>query len=145
MPRYNRKVIEEYLPFRGHSLLLDEVFLYKDGNKVTAKKILTGKELFFKGHFPGNPIMPGHLIAESMAQASAVFFIKKFGKLWTSKQRLFYLASSKMRFFRSVRPKATLNITVYPVKVLFSGGIFKAEAYVSNKLVAKGEFTIAVK
>lgn len=138
--KYAKVDVKKILPFKSSFLLIDEILFYKPGQKVVAQKYLTGKEWYIKGHFPNNPLMPGHLIAESMAQACALFF-EKIAK--RKKRRIFYLASSKVRFFRAVRPKDTLIITAYPIRMFSRAGIFKTEARVKNNLVAKGEFTLA--
>ncbi len=132
--------LKKVLPFRSPFLLIDRILSYKLDRKIVTQKYVTGKEWFLKGHFPGNPVMPGHLIAEAMAQTCALFF-KKIAE--EKKEKIFYLSSSKRRFFKVVTPKDRLIITARPVRMFSSAGIFKGEARVRNKLVAKGEFTIA--
>jgi len=135
--------LAEILPFRDPFLFLDKLISYDlDSKKLVAEKRITGKEWFFKGHFPGNPIMPGHIIAEAMVQAGSLLFGQLGEKV---KNKIFYLSSSKIRFYRVVKPKDVLRITAYPVKVISYAGIVKSEVYVGKELVAKGEFTLALK
>lgn len=132
--------LRKVLPFRSPFLLIDKMLRYKQDKEIVTEKYITGKEWFLKGHFPGNPVMPGHLIAEAMAQTCALFFKKAVEE---KENKIFYLAASKTRFFRIAKPKDKLIIKAYPVRMFLKAGIFKAETYVKNKLVAKGEFSIA--
>ena len=134
--------LKKVLPFRSPFLLIDKLLSYKQDKEIVAEKRVTGKEWFLKGHFPGNPVMPGHLIAEAMAQTCALFFKNM---VEGDKDKIFYLASSKIRFFRIVKPKDRMIIRAYPVRLFSRAGIFKAEVHVKNKLAAKGEFSIAGK
>ena len=68
----NKKQIEEIIPQREPFLMIDEVEEYKPGENAIAYKYVDEKEWYFKGHFPGNPIMPGVLITESLAQTGAI-------------------------------------------------------------------------
>jgi len=86
--------------------------------------------------------MPGHLIAEAMAQACALFFKKQH---LSKKKVAYFLTSSKTRFTGRVRPGDTLIITANPVKMISFAGIFRARAEVRSQVVAKGEFGIAAK
>lgn len=135
--------LDKILPFRDPFLLVDELIHYEPEKKVITRKRLTGKEWFLKGHFPGNPIMPGHLIAESMIQTCSLLF-GKFG-YDKVKDKAFYLAATKARYFSIVRPGDLITITAYPVKVFSMAGIVRAEAYVRRKLIAKAEFSVALK
>lgn len=132
--------LKKVLPFRSHFLLIDKMIDYDQDKEIITEKYVTGREWFFKGHFPGNPVMPGHMIAEAMAQTCALFFKKAAEE---GRGRVFYLASSKTRFFRIVKPKDTMVIKARLIRMFSMAGIFKAEAYVKNKLAAKGEFSIA--
>ena len=72
MSVYTTKEIMEILPHRAPFLLIDTVEELEPGKRVVAKKCVTFNEPFFQGHFPGNPVMPGVLICEALAQAGAV-------------------------------------------------------------------------
>ena len=132
--------LRNILPFGGRFLLVDRIVSYEDGKKIVTEKLVRRNEWFFKGHFPGNPVMPGHLIAESMAQTCALYFGKSAGE---KAGGIFYLVSSKARFYKAVKPGNKLTLTVYPVKILSGAGIFKAEARVKNNIAAKGTFILA--
>lgn len=142
MKRITKKILKKIMPFKEPFLLIDEVLLFNPGKKIVAKKEVTGKEWFLKGHFPQDPIMSGHMIAESMAQSCLLLFAKSGYE--QIKDKMFFLASSKARFFKVVRPGDKLVITAYPVKIVPSAAIVKAKTHVRKKLVAEGEFSVAV-
>jgi len=138
----SKKEIKDVLPFRGPFLLIDEVLEYEEGIKVVAAKRLTGREVYLRGHFPGYPVMPGHLMAEAMVQACALFFKKQHH---SDKKMAYFLTSSKVRFLGQVRPKDRIIVTARPVKLISFAGIFECEAKVGQKRVAKGQFGVAAK
>ena len=142
MPAISEKDIKAILPFRGVLRLIDEVLEYEEGVKVVASRRISENEPFFNGHFPGYPVMPGHLIAEAMAQACALFFKKQH---LSKKKTAYFLTSSKARFTGQVRPGDVLIITASPVKMISYAGIFRAKAEVGPRVVAKGEFGVAAK
>lgn len=143
MAELPNRILKKIIPFAPPFLLIDEVLLYVPGKKIVAKKLLTGKEWFLKGHFPGSPIMPGHMIAESMVQTGLLLFAKSGYE--QIRDKIFLLASSKVRFFKVVKPGHKLVITAYPVKVFSKAAVVRAESHVNGKLVAKGEFSVAIK
>ena len=73
--------IEKIIPQRDPFLMIDEVEEFIPGEMAIAYKNVNENEWYFKGHFPGNPIMPGVLITESLAQTGAVAIIKKKGPI----------------------------------------------------------------
>ena len=138
----SKEEIKNAIPFRGEFCLIDKVLEYEEGKKVVASKYLSGKEWFLKGHFPGYPVMPGHLIAEAIVQTCALFFKRQYH---SGKKMAYFLASSKVRFLGQVRPKDTMIITARPLKLVSFAGIFEGEACVNSKIVAKGQFSVAAK
>jgi 3-hydroxyacyl-[acyl-carrier-protein] dehydratase len=142
MTAISKKELKAVLPFRGVLRLIDEVLEYEEKVKIVAYRHISGNETFFKGHFPGYPVMPGHLIAEAMAQACALFFKAQY---FSKKKTAYFLASSKIRFMGQVRPGDDLKITANPVKMISYAGIFRAKAELGPKVVAKGEFGIVAK
>ena len=102
------------LPHRYPFLLLDRVLEIEPGKRVVALKNVTYNEPFFPGHFPGDPIMPGVLIVEAMAQAGAVLLLHDMsdrdGKL------VFFTGIDKARFRRTVVPGDQLRLTVEVLK-----------------------------
>jgi len=123
--------------------MIDRVLELEPGKKVVAVKNVSFNEEFFAGHFPGQPIMPGVLIIEAMAQASIVLF---YGENSLAKKRMnYYLGSVKVRFLHPVFPGDQLKIVIEPVKVISGAAIVKAQAFVEEKEVAGGEISFIAK
>jgi 3-hydroxyacyl-[acyl-carrier-protein] dehydratase len=81
--------IQKWIPHRYPFLLIDRIVDLQPGRSVTAIKNVTANEEFFQGHFPGTPVMPGVLIIEAMAQASAV--LARYSETAASSGKIFYL------------------------------------------------------
>lgn len=131
----------EILPHRAPFLLIDTVEELEPGKRVVAKKCVTYNEPFFQGHFPGNPVMPGVLICEALAQAGAVAILG----LDENKGKTAYFASmDKVKFKKKVLPGDVLMLEVELVKIKGPFGIAKAKATVDSKVAVSGEFTFAL-
>lgn len=131
----------EILPHRAPFLLIDTVEELEPGKRVVAKKCVTYNEPFFQGHFPGNPVMPGVLICEALAQAGAVAILG----LDENKGKTTYFASmDKVKFKKKVLPGDVLMLEVELVKIKGPFGIAKAKATVDSKVAVSGEFTFAL-
>ena len=135
----NQKEIMKILPHRDAMLLLDEAES-RDGEAV-GRYHVRGDEFFLQGHFPGNPIMPGVLIAESLAQTGAVAILSVEEN--KGKNALFG-GIDKMKFKKMVVPGDILKLEVKIIKRKGPIGIGEAVATVDSKIVAKGELTFAV-
>ncbi len=104
--------ILQYLPHRPPFLLIDKVVELKSGDSLIAVKNVTMNEPFFKGHFPGRPVMPGVLILEAMAQASGVLAYKS-QEIINEGKYIYYLAGiDNARFKRVVEPGDQLRLDV---------------------------------
>lgn len=133
--------IKKVLPHRYPFLLVDTINIISPGEKVIGYKNVTINEPFFQGHFPQEPVMPGVLIIEAMAQTGAVLVLseEKFkGKT------PYFVGLNKAKFRKKVIPGDTLKMEVETVRMRSSMGIGKAKAYVENKLVAEGELMFAI-
>jgi 3-hydroxyacyl-[acyl-carrier-protein] dehydratase len=133
--------IQNIIPHRYPFLLVDKIVEIEYGKRAIGIKNVTVNEPFFQGHFPGNPIMPGVLIVEAMAQVGAVSILgmeQNKGKLAV------FAGIDNMRFKRQVVPGDTLRMEVE--MLLFKRGIgkAKAEAYVGDELAASGELMFAI-
>ena len=136
--------IKNYLPHRYPFLLIDRIISFEKDKRLTAVKNVTFNEPFFLGHFPAKPIMPGVLIVEAMAQASAIL-----GKLSMQEQpeegSLYYLVGiDKARFRQIVVPGDQLVLTVDFLTVRRNIWKFSATARVDDKNVASAEFLTTV-
>ena len=137
----NKEGIKNIIPQRDPFLMIDEVEEYVPGESAIAYKNVNEQEWYFKGHFPGNPIMPGVLIAESLAQTGAVAILSMDEN--KGKNALFG-GIDKMKFKRKVVPGDRLKLEVKIIKQKSSIGIGEAIATVNGEIVAKGELTFAV-
>lgn len=137
----NIKEIQELLPHRYPFLLVDRIIEIEYGKKAIGIKNVTANEPFFQGHFPGNPIMPGVLIVEAMAQVGAVSILgmeEHKGKLAV------FAGIDGMRFKRQVIPGDTLRMEVEMIAMKRGIGKAKAEAYVGEELAAAGQLMFAI-
>ena len=137
----NKEEIKNIIPQRDPFLMIDEVEEYVPGESAIAYKNVNEQEWYFKGHFPGNPIMPGVLIAESLAQTGAVAILsmdKNKGK------NALFGGIDKMKFKRKVVPGDRLKLEVKIIKRKGPIGVGEAIATVDEKIVAKGELTFAL-
>lgn len=133
--------IKEIIPHRYPMLLIDTVEELVEGQKVVAKKNVTANEPFFQGHFPQEPVMPGVLIVEAMAQAGAVAMLS----LEQFKGKTAYFGSiGNAKFRKKVVPGDTLMLEVEIIKVKSSAGVGKGIAYVDGKKACEAEITFMI-
>ena len=137
----NKEEIKNIIPQREPFLMIDEVEEFIPGESAIAYKNVNDQEWYFKGHFPGNPIMPGVLITESLAQTGAVAILSMNEN--KGKNALFG-GIDKMKFKRKVVPGDRLKLEVKIIKRKGPIGIGEAIATVDEKIVAKGELTFAL-
>lgn len=133
--------IMEIIPQRSPFLMIDRVEEYIPGESAIAYKNVCINEPFFQGHFPGNPIMPGVLIVEAMAQTGAVAVLSLEEN--KGKNALFG-GIDKLKFKKQVVPGDVLKLEVKIIKRKGPIGVGEAVATVDDKVVAKGELTFAV-
>ena len=137
----NKEEIKNIIPQRDPFLMIDEVEKYVPGESAIAYKNVNVEEWYFKGHFPGNPIMPGVLITESLAQTGAVAILSMDEN--KGKNALFG-GIDKMKFKRKVVPGDRLKLEVKIIKRKGPIGVGEAIATDDEKIVAKGELTFAL-
>ncbi len=135
--------IAQLLPHRFPFLLIDRVTAWEPGKRLTAIKNVTYNEPFFQGHFPGNPVMPGVLVIEALAQASGTLVQLSVTKD-PSQAALFYLVKiDKARFSRVVVPGDQLVLEVEQKRMLRRMGLFWGQAKVDGEVVAEAELLCA--
>ena len=131
------------IPHRYPFLLVDRCEDYRPYTSIIGVKNVTFNEPFFTGHFPENPVMPGVLIVEALAQSGAVMMSKSLDADVTGKTILF-MTLDNVRFRLPVRPGDVLRM---PVKVLRARSEifkFRGEAFVDGKLAAEAEWAAIV-
>ena len=129
------------IPHRPPFLLVDRVLEIVPGERVVAIKNVTMNEPHFVGHFPQEPVMPGVLIIEAMAQAGAVALLSMpeyAGKI------AYFGAIDNAKFRRKVVPGDTLRLEVEFAKLKKSAGIGKGMAFVDDVKVAEAELTFLI-
>ncbi len=127
------------IPHRYPFLLVDRAEDYRQSASIVGVKNVTANEPFFQGHFPGNPVMPGVLIVEAMAQSGALLMSKSLDVDPTGKT-IFFASVDNARFRVPVRPGDTLRMYVEVLK--HRGGLFKfrGQARVGDQVAAEAEF-----
>ena len=133
--------IMEIIPQRAPFLMIDRVEDVVPGESCTAYKNVCVNEWYFQGHFPGNPIMPGVLITEALAQTGAVAVLSLDEN--KGKNALFG-GIDKLRFKRKVVPGDVLKLEVKIIKCKGPIGVGEAIATVDGQVAAKGEITFAL-
>jgi 3-hydroxyacyl-[acyl-carrier-protein] dehydratase len=131
----DRKGIEALIPHRDPFLLIDRVTELEPGVRCVAEHTFTGEEWYLKGHFPGNPIVPGVILTESMAQAATV------GAMALPDYREgigLFAGIEEMKFKRIVRPGDTGRFTATFVKMGHGFARVKVTAHVGDELAAEG-------
>lgn len=135
------KQIQEIIPHRYPFLLIDAIDELEAGKRAVGRKNVTMNENFFQGHFPQQPVMPGVLIIEALAQTGAVALLS----MEEYKGKIAYFAAvDKAKFRANVVPGDTLKLEVEIIKMKGTIGIGKAIAYVKDKKVTEAELTFAI-
>ncbi len=138
MPQFDINKVMEYLPHRYPFLLIDRVIESEGDEYLSALKNVTANEPFFQGHFPGQPIMPGVLILEAMAQATGLLSFSSMKDGHGSK--LYMLVGiDKSRFRGQVIPGDQLILNVRLKRNMRGIGIFECKALVDGAVVAEAE------
>ena len=131
------------IPHRYPFLLVDRAEDYRPHQSIVGIKCVTINEPFFQGHFPGNPVMPGVLLIEAIAQSGAVLMSKSLNADTTGKT-IFFMSLDNCRFRHPVRPGEVLRMPVEVVRARADVFKFKGRALVGDKVAAEAEFAAMV-
>lgn len=135
----NKEEIMKILPHRDDMLLIDEAEVI-DG-KAVGKKYITGDEFFLRGHFPGNPVVPGVIQCEILAQSTCVLLAEQMkGEDFTP----MYTGLDKVRFKNPVYPGDTFRTECVITKSKGPFYFAEGKGYVGDKLCIKAEFSFAI-
>jgi 3-hydroxyacyl-[acyl-carrier-protein] dehydratase len=131
--------IERMLPHRYPFLLVDRI-VSVEGDRIVGLKCVTMNEPFFNGHFPGQPVMPGVLILEALAQASALLVLRNMPEAERASKVIYFMAIDGARFRRPVVPGDRMELHAEILRIKGSVMKAKGEARVDGQVVAEGEF-----
>lgn len=141
---WDKEKIKSVLPQREPFLFIDEVIEVEEGKRIVAKKYLDPKADFFKGHFPQNPVMPGVLTIEAMAQTAIILYSTTKPEIAKANPE-YYLSSVNAMLSSPAYPDETLIIEAINFKITDFGGVIDCTAKVGDRLIAKTRSSFGVK
>lgn len=134
----NREALMKILPHRDDMLLLDEATLQEDS--AVGSYRVRGDEFFLRGHFPGNPVVPGVILLEILAQSACVLMQNQM----TEGKMPYYTGLDKVRFRNPVRPGEVISTECRLIRAKPPFYFAEGKAMVGDKLCAKAEFSFAI-
>ncbi|MFC2140164.1 3-hydroxyacyl-ACP dehydratase FabZ [Candidatus Auribacterota bacterium] len=134
--------VTDLLPHREPFLFVDKI-ISQEENKIITERKIKADEFFFKGHYPGNPIMPGVLLCEAMYQSGALLMAKLVSKDGI-KGTPVVTRSNNIKYKRMVKPGDLLCIEVEFIEKMGPAYSFKGLIRVEGKVVVSGEFICAI-
>ncbi len=139
---FDTAAIQRILPHRYPFLLVDKIIHLELDKKVIGVKSVTINEPFFQGHFPGQPVMPGVLILEALAQAGGALLLNSF--LNPEEKLVYFMQINNAKFRKPVVPGDQLYLEIELTNKKSKVMVFTGKAYVDNNLVAEGEFMAGI-
>ena len=138
MPEFEIDKIMEFLPHRYPFLMVDRVIESSEGESLSALKNVSVNEPFFQGHFPNQPIMPGVLILEALAQATGLLAFSS--KVVDHQNKIYMLVGiDKARFRGQVVPGDQIILNVRLKRNMRGIGLYECKALVDGRVVAEAE------
>ena len=135
------KEIQKFLPHRYPFLMVDRIIEIEPGKKAIGIKNVTINEEFFQGHFPGEPIMPGVLIIEALAQVAGILAFRSGATVGKS---VYFMSIEKAKFRKPVVPGDQLRLEIQILQQRGNVWRFSGHAIVEEKVAAEAEFTAMV-
>lgn len=139
---FDVNAIQKILPHRYPFLLVDKIVELEMDKRVVGVKSVSINEPFFQGHFPGQPVMPGVLIIEAMAQCGGILLLNAF--IDPSKKLFYFMSINNAKFRKPVVPGDQLVLELELVQKKAKYFVMRGKAYVDNKIVAEADMTAAV-
>lgn len=141
---YHIEEIMQMLPHRYPFLLVDRLEVEVPGEKGVGIKNVTMNEEFFQGHFPGNPVMPGVLQIEAMAQTAGAIVISKDENFSAQKRNVLFMSIDGVKFRKPVKPGDQLRMHVEKIKERRNIFVFRGQSMVDGQVVSEAEFTAMI-
>ncbi len=141
---YDINEIMKMLPHRYPFLLVDRLEVEEPGVKGIGLKNLTMNELFFQGHFPNNPIMPGVLQIEAMAQTAGCVVMSADENYAEKKRSVLFMSVDGVKFRKPVRPGDQLKMHLEKIKERRNIFVFKGVSMVDDQVVSEAELTAMI-
>ncbi len=142
-PQISILEIMDRIPHRYPMLLVDRILEYVPNETAVGLKNVTFNEPFFNGHFPGNPVMPGVLIVEAMAQTAGILVVHSMGQSGTGKM-VYFMTIESAKFRKPVVPGDSMHIHVQCIKSRGNVYKFRGEAKVDGVLCAEAEYSAMI-
>ena len=138
--------IIKILPHRYPFLLVDKITELELGERITGIKNVTINEPFFEGHFPGNPIMPGVLVVEAMAQVGGI--LARLSSLESDETKMsgaiYFMSIDKVKFRRPIVPGDQIIFELVPLRKRSKVWRMKGKAFVNNTVAAEAELVATI-
>ncbi len=141
---YHIEEIMKMLPHRYPFLLVDRLEVEIPGEKGIGTKNVTMNEEFFQGHFPGNPVMPGVLQIEAMAQTAGAVVVSAHEDYENQKRNVLFMSIDGVKFRKPVKPGDQLKMHVEKIKERRNIFVFKGQSFVDGQVVSEAEFTAMI-
>ncbi len=141
---YTIEEIMHMLPHRYPFLLVDRLEVEVPGEKGVGLKNVTMNEEFFQGHFPGNPVMPGVLQIEAMAQTAGALVISGEPDYQANQKSVLFMSIDGVKFRKPVKPGDQLKMHVEKIKERRNVYVFKGQSMVDGQVVSEAEFTAMI-
>lgn len=144
MKEYRIEEIMKMLPHRYPFLLVDRLQVEVPGEKGVGIKNVTMNEEFFQGHFPGNPVMPGVLQIEAMAQTAGAIVVSQDENYADVKRNVLFMSIDGVKFRKPVKPGDQLQMHVEKIHARRNVFVFRGQAMVDGAVVSEAEFTAMI-